>query len=205
MVPVLATGWNDIQKRVQMQEQTASVHQQRVKELNQALANLSRQTALSSSVRLASLQQHLQQLTQRLMHLAAVSPSFAPVQSSAFRPEEGEMKHTLETVKDALDGRTRAHTNRSGSVGMVVSAPRSQNKGRMLGQINELWGGVEEVRRQRRARGDTSWAGDERMLSEIALILDQQQTALTKLSMLANDAVFDADVIRQGLAPESRK
>ncbi len=183
----------------------ASVHQQRIKELNEALAALSRKTALDSSVRLASLQQHLQQLTQRLMHLAAISPSFAPVQSSAFRPEEGEMRHTLESVKDTLDGRSRAHTNRSSGVGLTVQAPRSQNKGRMLGQINELWGGIEEVRRQRRARGDTSWAGDERMLQEIAVILDQQQTALTKLSMLANDAVFDADVMRQGLGLETRK
>ena len=40
MVPVLATGWGDVQKRVQAMNQTASVHQQRVKELNQALANL---------------------------------------------------------------------------------------------------------------------------------------------------------------------
>lgn len=196
---MLATGWGDVQKRVQAMNQTASVHQQRVKELNQALANLNRQTALSASVRLAALQAHLQQLTQRLLHLAAQSPSFAPTQSSAFRPEEGEMKHTLEAVKDSLDGRVRNHTSRSGGVGLAV-APRSQNKGRMLGQINELWGAVEEVRRQRRARGDTSWAGDERMLAEMAVVLEQQQTALTKLSELAQDAVFDADVIRQGLA-----
>jgi nuclear pore complex protein Nup54 len=204
MVPVLATGWNDIQKRVQAMNQTASVHQERVRELNAALANLNRQTALSASVRLAALQAHLQQLSQRLLHLAAQAPAYAPPQSSAFRPEEGEMKHTLEGVKDALDGRVRSHT-KSGAVGLAV-APRSQNRGRMLGQINELWGAVEEVRRQRRARGDTSWAGDERMLAELAGVLEQQQTALGKLSELASNAVFDADVVRQGLAAiEGRK
>lgn len=31
MVPVLATGWGDVKKRVQMQENVASVHQQRIK------------------------------------------------------------------------------------------------------------------------------------------------------------------------------
>jgi nuclear pore complex protein Nup54 len=31
MVPVLATGWEDVKKRSQMQEAIASVHQQRVK------------------------------------------------------------------------------------------------------------------------------------------------------------------------------
>jgi nuclear pore complex protein Nup54 len=187
-----------VHKRVQALNQTASVHQQRVKELNQALANLNRQTVLSASVRLAALQAHLQQLTQRLLHLAAMSPTFAPTQASAFRPEEAEMNHTLESVKDELDGRVRAHTSQRG-VGLKV-APRSQSKGRMLGQINELWGAVEEVRRQRRARGDTSWAGDDRVLAEILLVLEQQQTALGKLGDLASNAVFDADVIRQGIA-----
>jgi nuclear pore complex protein Nup54 len=31
MVPVLATGWEDVKKRSQMQEQIASVHQQKIK------------------------------------------------------------------------------------------------------------------------------------------------------------------------------
>lgn len=204
MVPVLATGWKDVKKRVEMQEQTASVHQQRIKELNQALAELSRKTALSSSVRLQSLQNQLQQLTQRLLRLAAQSPSFAPVQSSAFRPEEGEMKHTLEEIKDALDGRTRA-APKSG-VGLAI-AHRPASKGRMLGQVNELWGMVEEVRRQRRARGNEvqQWAGDEKLLTEIAIVLEQQQTALGKLSELSNDNVFDADVMRAGLAAIEKK
>lgn len=198
MVPVLATGWADVQKRVQMQEQTAAIHQQRVKELNQALDHLSRQTALSSSVRLQSLQSHLAQLSQRLLQLAAKSPSFAPVQSSAFRPEEGEMKHTLEVVKDALDGRTRAQPTKG--VGLA-SAPRPPSKGRMLGQINELWGAIEDVRRNRAHRGNDNqqWASDEKFLAEIAVVLEQQQQALSRLSNLANDAVFDADVIRAGM------
>jgi nuclear pore complex protein Nup54 len=201
MVPVLATGWKDVKKRVEMQEQTASVHQQRIKELNQALANLSRQTSLSSSVRLQALQTQLAQLTQRLLALAAKSPSFAPVQSSAFRPEEGEMKHTLEEVKDALDGRAKP------ARGVGLSTARPANKGRMLGQVNELWGLVEEVRRQRRARGHDAqaWAGDEKLLTEIAIVLDQQQAALTKLSELASDNVFDADVMRAGLAAVEKK
>ncbi|BEJ15591.1 hypothetical protein CspHIS471_0501960 [Cutaneotrichosporon sp. HIS471] len=201
MVPVLATGWKDVKKRVEMQEQAASVHQQRIKELNQALANLSRQTSLSSSVRLQALQAQLAQLTQRLLALAAKSPSFAPVQSSAFRPEEGEMKHTLEEVKDALDGRTKP------SRGVGLGTQRSATKGRMLGQVNELWGLVEEVRRQRRTRGHDAqvWAGDEKLLTEIAIVLDQQQAALTKLSGLANDNVFDADVMREGLAAVEKK
>lgn len=200
LVPVLATGFGDIQKRVQAQEQVAAVHQQKMKEINAALAELSRKASLDSSVRLASLQANLGQLQQRLMHLAAKSPSFAPVQSSAFRPEEAEMKTTLENVKDELDGRVKPG-QRSGTVGLNQPRHQPASRGRMMGQVNELWGAIEELRRQRRARGaeSVSWASDERLLNEIALVLDQQQQALSKLSELASDAVFDADVIRQGV------
>lgn len=31
MIPVLATGWNDVKKRVQLQEQMAAIHQARMK------------------------------------------------------------------------------------------------------------------------------------------------------------------------------
>lgn len=195
MVPVLATSFSDVKKRVQAQEQLASVHQQRVKELNAALQKLSQQTALSSSVRLQALQQHLSQLMQRLLHLAAQAPNFAPIQSSAFRPEEGEMKQTLEEVKDTLDGRQRPVTKNS--VGLTA-APRAPSKGRMIGQVNELWGQIEEVRRLRR-RGDQDWTGDEKLLAEIAVVLEQQQLALSKLSQLSSKGVFDADVMQKGI------
>ncbi|TXT08943.1 hypothetical protein VHUM_02417 [Vanrija humicola] len=206
LVPVLATGFGDVKKRVQAQEQLAAVHQQKIKEINAALAELSRKASLDSSVRLATLQANLGQLSQRLMHLAAKSPSFAPVQSSAFRPEEAEMKTTLENVKDELDGRVKP-AQRSGTIGLNQSRHQAASRGRMMGQVNELWGAIEELRRQRRARGaeTVSWASDEKLLNEIALVLDQQQQALSKLSELASDAVFDADVIRQGVPELEQK
>ncbi|KAL7420021.1 hypothetical protein Q5752_004985 [Cryptotrichosporon argae] len=207
MVPVLATGWADIKKRVQAQEQVASVHQERVKELTAAITTLSRQASLSSSVRLAALQAQLAHLAQRLLHLAAQAPRFA-VTSPALRPEEGETRDTLERVQAELEGRRRAattpglgpgHGHGHGYGHGQGNGTGAQRKGRMIGQVNELWGLLEEVRRRSRARADAGWVADENVLTNIAAVLEQQQDALAKLSALGTDALFDADVIRHGL------
>ncbi|RSH92222.1 hypothetical protein EHS25_008637 [Saitozyma podzolica] len=162
MVPALAVGWGDVKKRVQLQEQIASVHQEKIK--------------------------------------------FIPIlQSTSFRPEEAETRERLESIKSELDGRapSRAPGARLGesSIGTGNGTPR-KGQGRMLGQVNELWGAVEEIRRRRRGgrpEGREAWLADEKVLAEVAEVLAQQQLALQKLTELVQNAVFDADVMRQGL------
>ncbi|KAK4685016.1 nuclear pore complex protein Nup54, partial [Tremellales sp. Uapishka_1] len=199
MVPVLATGWADVKKRIQMQEQLASVHQQRVKELQQALSNLTTQTSLSSSLRLAALQSHLTQLLHRLLHLAALTPQFIPLlQSTAFRPEEVEVKQQLEGVKAELDGRGKQVVK--AGFGLNARGHGAAGKGRMIGQVNELWGQVEEIRRRRKREGGREgWLNDERALGEVADILATQQLALQKLTDLVTNGLFDAEVMKSGL------
>ncbi|OCF45841.1 hypothetical protein I317_00329 [Kwoniella heveanensis CBS 569] len=210
MVPVLATGWADVKKRQQAQENLASVHQQRIKELTQALSH-TRQTSLSASIRLANLQAQQTQLLHRLIHLVAQTPQFVPlIQSTAFRQEEAEMQAQLEGVKAELEGKGKNSVRSSSSIGLNNGSSNSGRgtpvgiqKGRLLGQVNELWGQLEEIRRRRKVRSaegtDGSWLGDEKALAEVAEILATQQMALQKLSGLVHDAVFDADVMRQGL------
>jgi nuclear pore complex protein Nup54 len=117
MVPALAVGWGDVKKRVQLQEQIASVHQEKIKvgqggdvslsrlrvclsassedmsvltrvfssqEISLALSQLTRQTSLSSSIRLASLQTSLTHLLHRLIHLASRSSN--PHRSARKKP-----------------------------------------------------------------------------------------------------------------------
>ena len=135
-------------------------------ELSSAVSHLSRQSSLSSSIRLAAMQNHLAQLMHRLIHLASRTPQFIPIlQSSTFRTEEAEVMAQLEGVKSELDGKVKAR----GGVGL--GTPRRGGQGRMMGQVNELWGQVEEMRRRRRAPGDVAregWLGSEKALAEVA-------------------------------------
>ncbi|WRT64728.1 uncharacterized protein IL334_001662 [Kwoniella shivajii] len=206
MVPVLATGWADVKKREQQQENLASVHQQRVKELQAALSH-TRQTSLSASIRLTNLQAQQTQLLHRLIHLVSQTPQYVPlIQSSAFRQEEAEMQKQLEGVKAELEGKGRNAVRPSHSIGLNGngrSTPVGVGKGRLLGQVNELWGQLEEIRRRRKIRNndgsDQSWLNDEKALAEVADILATQQMALQKLSGLVHEGLEDTEVMRQGL------
>ena len=183
VVPVVATGWADIKKRTQMQEQIASVHQQRIKEISEALSYLTRQTSLSSSIRLAALQTQLSSLMHRLIHLTSQMPQFIPIlQSTAFRPEEAAVQGQLEGIKAEMDGKTKSKRMNGGTVGLNGSngvdgeSRLRKGEGRMIGQVNELWGQLEEIRRRRRnIAGDKGegWLGDERALAEIAEVSKQ--------------------------------
>ncbi|WVQ83273.1 hypothetical protein IAT38_005412 [Cryptococcus sp. DSM 104549] len=203
LVPVLATGWADVKKRQQQQENLASVHQERIKEILAALAH-TRQTSLASSIRLTNLQARQAQLVHRLIHLTAQTPQHIPlIQSTVFKQDEAEMLKQLEGVKAELEGNGRNAVRRAGGVG------GGDGRGRLLGQVNELWGQLEEIRRRRKVRGNEgkeAWVTDEKMLGEIAEVLASQQNALQKLSDLTQSELFDADVMRQalGLAANER-
>ncbi|WVN89401.1 uncharacterized protein L203_104624 [Cryptococcus depauperatus CBS 7841] len=191
MVPVLAVGWDDLKNRQQLQENVAAVHQERIKEITAAITH-TRQTSLSSSIRLANLQARQTQLIHRLIYLAAQTPKYIPIaQSTVFKQEEADMLKKLESVKAELEGTVKSSIKRKDA---------REQRGRLLGQINELWGRLEEIRRRRKARGQDGreqWLGDEKVLAEIAEVLATQQNALQKLSDLAHEANFDVDVMLQ--------
>jgi nuclear pore complex protein Nup54 len=120
-----------------------------------------------------------------------------------------EIKTQLEAVKAGLEGRSGGGGRKNG-----------KGEGRMIGQVNEMWGMVEELRRRRKVRegGREGWLGDEKALAEVAQvsqtlrmalprllmrwweqILATQQQALQKLTGLTNDVGFDVEVMRQDL------
>lgn len=150
-------------------------------EISQALTTLSRQTNLTTSIRLSALQNSLTELQHRLIHLAAQSPAFIPtLQSSALRTEELETKKTLEGVKAELDGKRggSAGQQKGYGLGLNVGTPKKGGGSRMLGQVNELRGQVEDIRRHRgrRAGGGEKegWLSDERVLGEVAEVSTTQ-------------------------------
>jgi hypothetical protein len=76
-------------------------------------------------------------------------------------------------------GKSSSGTGGQGRIGIgagaaVIGTPRSGSaagRGRMIGQVNELWGQVEEIRRSKKGRNAESgegWLGDERALAEVA-------------------------------------
>ncbi|EJD51859.1 hypothetical protein AURDEDRAFT_55921 [Auricularia subglabra TFB-10046 SS5] len=144
MVPVLALGFDDLQRRVVAQDKTQAEHEAKLKELSTRLEALSQKHVLSNAVRAARARTLQAQLSARLIklvqHLHLLIPS---VRSSAIRPEEEALRAALEAVEDELT--------------------RPGGMGRVRGKLNELWALVSAVNaqheRERRARPDgPGWA-----------------------------------------------
>ena len=121
------------------------------------------------------MQSQLATLLHRLLHLATQTPQFIPIlQSTAFRPEEALVQAQLDGVNSELEGRGKPIMNGSvggGVVGVNNGATRrGGGEGRMIGQVNDLWGQVETIRQRRKinAGGREGWLGDEKALAEVA-------------------------------------
>ncbi|OBZ76350.1 Nucleoporin nup44 [Grifola frondosa] len=141
-VPVLATGFDDLQKRVEAQSQQAAAHQEKLKELQTRIAALAQRHQLSNASRLHRASALQTQLTHRVLklvqHLHLLIPA---LRSSAIRPEEEALRAALEEIDEEIR--------------------RPGGTGRMRGKLNELWalvGAVNAVRERDRKGGAVEWA-----------------------------------------------
>ncbi|KAI0305093.1 nucleoporin complex subunit 54-domain-containing protein, partial [Multifurca ochricompacta] len=182
LVPVLATGFDDLQKRVEAQTQQATAHQDKLREIRARIEKLSERHVLTNAPRLQKLANAQAQLTLRLLRLVQHLHLLIPaLRSSSIRPEEEALRAALEEI----DGEIR----------------RPGGMGRIIGKLNELWALVGAVNAMRGAtsKGSTDgveWAVvDEEGLNQIVQILGEQQVGLTHLTKILQKDLRDIGVI----------
>ncbi|KZT26110.1 hypothetical protein NEOLEDRAFT_1155984 [Neolentinus lepideus HHB14362 ss-1] len=190
LVPALAVGFDDLQKRVEAQTQQVAAHQENVKELRTRIENLARRHELSNSSRIhraAAVQAQItHQVLKLVRHLHLLIPT---LRSSSIRPEEEALRAALEDIDTAI--------RRPGGLG------------RLKGKLNELWAliGAVNAARERdgkaRADGSVGWAVvDEDGLNQIAQILMEQQAGLEHLTRILQRDLKDLAVV-QGVGVKS--
>ncbi|KAA1474539.1 hypothetical protein DENSPDRAFT_781955 [Dentipellis sp. KUC8613] len=182
LVPVLATSFDDLQKRVEAQAQQAAAHQEKLKEIKSRIEKLSERHELSNASRLHKASSVQTQLTHRLLklvqHLHLLIPT---LRSSAIRPEEEALRAALEEI----DGEIR----------------RPGGMGRIVGKLNELWAlvGALNAMRGNNAKGTgegLEWAVvDEDGLNQIVQILAEEQAGLAHLTKILQKDLRDVAVI----------
>ncbi|KAI0049497.1 hypothetical protein FA95DRAFT_1581713 [Auriscalpium vulgare] len=180
LVPVLATSFDDLQKRVEAQTQQATAHQDKLKEIRSRIEKLSERHELSNAARLNKAHTTQAQLTHRLLklvqHLHLLIPS---LRSSSIRPEEEALRAVLEEI----DSEVR----------------RPGGMGRIVGKLNELWalvGSLQAVRSNSRGADGVEWAVvDEDGLGQIVQILAEQQAGLAHLTKILQKGLRDTAVI----------
>jgi nuclear pore complex protein Nup54 len=130
LVPVLATSFDDLQKRIEAQMQQASAHQEKLKEIRARIEKLSERHVLANAPRLQKLGSAQVQLSHRLLRLVQHLHLLIPaLRSSSIRPEEEALRAALEEI----DGELR----------------RPGGMGRIVGKLNELWALVGAVNAMR--------------------------------------------------------
>jgi nuclear pore complex protein Nup54 len=174
---VVATSFDDLQKRIEAQTQQATAHQERLKEIRARIDKLSERHVLANAPRLQKLGSAQVQLSHRLLRLVQHLHLLIPaLRSSSIRPEEEALRAALEEI----DGEIR----------------RPGGMGRIMGKLNELWALVGAVNAMRGAnsKGSTDgveWAVvDEEGLNQIVQVWHPARaTGPIGKSMLTNTFV----------------
>ncbi|KAH8102050.1 hypothetical protein BXZ70DRAFT_49810 [Cristinia sonorae] len=197
-VPVIASGFDDLQQRVEAQTKQAAAHQESLKvcsgmvilfhitdhviiqELKSRIQALTQKHDMANSARLMRAAALQTQLTQRVMrmvqHLHLLIPA---LRSSSIRAEEEALQSTLQEIAEDIK--------------------RPGGLGKMRGKLNELWaliGALNAAKERDRKDNSTGWAVvDEDGLAQIAQILANEQAGLAHVMKILQRDLKDLNVI----------
>lgn len=159
MVPVIAVGFADLQKRTEVQTRVAGAHYAKLQEISTRLTSLSKSAHLSLSLRLSRAELLESQLSHRTLqlikHLHLLIPT---LRSSSIRRDEEALTLRLEALVAELEG------------------GRGKKGESLKGRMVELWGLLGEVKSERErdrnaAGGREGWAVvDENAMNELATV-----------------------------------
>jgi nuclear pore complex protein Nup54 len=159
MVPAIAIGFADLQKRTEVQTRVAGAHYAKLQEISARLAALSKSSHMSLSLRLSRAELLETQLSHRTLqlikHLHLLIPT---LRSSSIRRDEEVLTQRLEALVGQLEG------------------GRGRKGESLKGRMVELWGLLGEVKSERdrdrsAAGGREGWAiVDENAMNELATV-----------------------------------
>ncbi|KTW28098.1 hypothetical protein T552_01959 [Pneumocystis carinii B80] len=172
VVPALAVGFSDIQKRVQLQEQQVTAYRVRMHEIINKLKELSQKHDLSTTVKISDATLRHLELSRRSLALAA-KVQILKGRGYALQPEEENLKQRL------------------------IELSKSLNDPGVFGKVNELWARMTFVRekaksieeaRQGKIIMSINWKRDKEQLDRITKVLTDQYAGISYvINILKND------------------
>ncbi|KAG2202062.1 hypothetical protein INT47_006254 [Mucor saturninus] len=183
LVPVLAVGFDDILKRIEIQSKQVEIHQETLKETANRLATVQRQYDLSTLVRLEEHKRRHANLAQRLLRLLRYSQV---LRYKGF-PLNSDEEQAIKQLSN------------------LVSQPNQPPQ--LAEKMNQLYRQLQAIKAQRMKQNDQPdvWRTvRERDAAKIAQILDDEQKGIMYVtSMLKSDAK-ELEVIEVGLKDNGR-
>ncbi|KAG5518509.1 hypothetical protein PMAC_002905 [Pneumocystis sp. 'macacae'] len=163
VVPALAVGFSDIQKRVQLQEQQVMAYRIRMHEIVNKLGELSQKHDLSTTIKISEATLRHLELARRLLALAA-RVQVLKGRGYALQSEEENLKQRLKELT------------------LKINEPS------VFGRMNELWARMTFIREKaksiekEREGGivvNINWKKDEEQLEKITRVLGDQYTGIS--------------------------
>ncbi|KAH9171808.1 nucleoporin complex subunit 54-domain-containing protein [Lactarius sanguifluus] len=146
LVPVLATSFDDLQKRVEAQAQQATAQQERLKEIRARIEKVSERHVLSNAPRLQKLASAQAQLTHRLLRLVQHLHLLIPaLRSSSIRPEEEALRAALEEI-DAVNA-TRGANSKGSTDGVEWAVVDEEGLNQIVQILGEQQAGLTHLTR----------------------------------------------------------
>lgn len=163
VVPALAVGFSDIQKRVQLQEQQVMAYRVRMHEIVNKLGELSQKHDLSTTIKISEATLRHLELARRSLALAA-KVQVLKGRGYALQSEEENLKQRLKELSIKI------------------------NDPSVFGRMNELWARMTFIREKaksiekEREGGimiSINWRKDEEQLEKIAKVLSDQHAGIS--------------------------
>lgn len=169
-VPVLAVGFSDLQKRVELQANQVAAYRARMHEINDKLDELSTRHDLYTTVKTVEMKARYAKLVHRTLSLAA-KIQVLKGRGYVLRPDEEVLKKKLEQLNYQIDDPA------------------------VYGRINEVWARMSVLREKARALKEQmtenntpkftlDWDRDDEQLEKLAKILKAQQTGIAFLAKI---------------------
>ncbi|KAI9494809.1 nucleoporin complex subunit 54-domain-containing protein [Zychaea mexicana] len=176
LVPVLAVGYGDVLKRMDIQDQASEMHRNKLAEIGQRLSTIQQKHALGTLVKIDELRRRNIDLTQRLIKLLR----FVQVLRYKGFPLEDEEEKLMQNLK--------------------LLAEQPANPEQLNAKLRDTWASLQHIKRKRMAAPEDSWqATSSEDVATIAQLLAQEQEGMRHVSNTLSKDVEEAQNIEESL------
>ncbi|RKP09042.1 nucleoporin complex subunit 54-domain-containing protein, partial [Thamnocephalis sphaerospora] len=175
LVPVLAVGFGDLEKRVEQQRLQTGAHDSTLAELRERLNKLRQAHDLHNAARLAESRRCQLALMQRVLDLMR-SIHLLRSHGRSLRPEEEALRSRLEELQQRL-----------------------MRPGQFRSRLQELAVLLERVAERRKLEGGQAWSvTDATRLSRMQRALEEQQRGISHLISVLTSDTRDTEMMEHG-------
>ncbi|KAI8374006.1 nucleoporin complex subunit 54-domain-containing protein [Choanephora cucurbitarum] len=182
-VPVLAVGFDDILKRMEVQSKQVELHQEKLKETSERLQSVQRQYALGTLVKIEEHKRRHTDLTQRLLRV-----KYSSVLRYKGFPLNGEESTCVQQLAQLAES--------------------SESPEQLNAKMNALWNRLQSLKAQMSQGGDNRYevwrTVSEEDTNIIAKILSDEQRGIKHITSILKSDEKDLEAIEAGLKERLR-